>query len=245
MLATPRVIAEAGPHGIIPLQVEGEQIAARIVGTIRRFPSVDGDAVVADQTNAATILDTRSPGLGTTDELWVNVPAADEASAAATLSQAPFTQLALQSRADTLAELRADPLARGALLTLAGTAAVALLLALVGLLLSASATYATTAAIRPRTRCIAGDDSGLRLAGAARRVVWRRRAAWCSARSASAGDLAGLRHRSGGAGRGRSGSCSTCRCSCSPPRSTCSSPCCSSERQRRCAGTHPSELQRR
>jgi hypothetical protein len=136
VLATPRVIAEAGPHGIIPLQVEGEQIAARIVGTVRRFPSVDGDVVVADETTAGTILDTRSPGLGTTDELWVNVPTGREASAAATLSQAPFTQLSVQSRADTLAELRADPLARGSLLTLAGTAAVALLLALVGLLLS-------------------------------------------------------------------------------------------------------------
>jgi predicted lysophospholipase L1 biosynthesis ABC-type transport system permease subunit len=136
ILATPRVIAEAGPHGIIPLQVEGEQIAARIVGTIRRFPSVAGDAVVADRTDAATILDTRSPGLGTTDELWVTVPAAEEASAATALSHSPFTQLSLQSRADTLTELRADPLARGALLTLAGTAAVALLLALVGLLLS-------------------------------------------------------------------------------------------------------------
>jgi hypothetical protein len=130
------VIAEAGPHGIIPLQVEGEQIAARIVGTLRRFPSVDGDIVVADRTNAATILDTRSPGLGTTDELWLNVPAATEASAAATLARAPFTQLSVSSRADTLAQLRADPLARGSLLTLAGTAAVALLLALVGLLLS-------------------------------------------------------------------------------------------------------------
>ena len=101
VLATPRVIAEAGPHGIIPLQIEGEQIAARIVGTVRRFPSVDGDVVVADKTNAATILDTRSPGLGTTDELWVNVPAAAEAAAAATLSRAPFTQLSVSSRAAT------------------------------------------------------------------------------------------------------------------------------------------------
>ena len=42
----------------------------------------------------------------------------------------------MQSRRDTLARLQADPLARGALLTLAGTAAVALLLALVGLLLA-------------------------------------------------------------------------------------------------------------
>jgi ABC-type antimicrobial peptide transport system permease subunit len=46
------------------------------------------------------------------------------------------SQLTVTSRADTLAQLQSDPLARGALLTLAGTAAVALLLALVGLLLS-------------------------------------------------------------------------------------------------------------
>ncbi len=136
VLATPSVVAAAGPHGVIPLQVEGEQIAARVVGTLQRFPSVDGDVVVADRTAAATILDTRSPGLGITDELWVDVPASREAGAAATLSRAPFTQLSLHSRANTLAELRADPLARGSLLTLAGTAGVALLLALVGLLLS-------------------------------------------------------------------------------------------------------------
>jgi ABC-type lipoprotein release transport system permease subunit len=41
----------------------------------------------------------------------------------------------VQSRAGVLADLRADPLARGALATLAGTALVALALALVGLLL--------------------------------------------------------------------------------------------------------------
>jgi hypothetical protein len=125
VLATPRIAAAAGPHGIIPLQVEGELVAARIVGVVKRFPSIVGDAVIADRVTAATMLDTRSPGLGTTDELWLNT------------SQRPSVpQLALQSRADTLAQLQADPLARGALLTLAGTAAVALLLALVGLLLA-------------------------------------------------------------------------------------------------------------
>ncbi|HEY6960809.1 MAG TPA: FtsX-like permease family protein [Gaiellaceae bacterium] len=123
VLATPRVAAEAGPHGIIPLQVEGEQIAARVVGVVRRFPSIVGDAVVADLGQAATRLDTRSPGLGTPDELW-------------TTTRPHTPELAVASRADTLATLRADPLARGALLTLAGTAAVALLLALLGLLLS-------------------------------------------------------------------------------------------------------------
>jgi len=125
VLATPRVAAEAGPDGVIPLQIEGEQVAARIVGVVQRFPSVVGDAVIADRVTASTLLDTRSPGLGITDELWLNTPAPPYA-----------PELTLESRAATLARLRADPLARGALLTLAGTAAAALLLALVGLLLS-------------------------------------------------------------------------------------------------------------
>jgi len=123
VLATPAVAAAAGPNGIIPLQVEGELVAARVVGVVQRFPSIVGDAVIADGTTASTTLDTRSPGLGITDEIWT--------------SRTPHTPaLQVTSRADTLARLQADPLARGALLTLAGTAAVALLLALVGLLLS-------------------------------------------------------------------------------------------------------------
>ncbi len=136
VLATPGVAAQAGPNGIIPLQIEGEQVAGRIVGTMARFPSVVGDAVVADTKTAATLLDTRSPGLGTTDELWLNVPASRNAATASLLARAPFTQLTVQSRAATLAQLQRDPLGRGALLTLAGTAAVALLLALLGLLLA-------------------------------------------------------------------------------------------------------------
>ncbi len=136
VLATPAVARQAGPHGIIPLQIEGEQVAGRIVGEISRFPSVVGDAVVADGATAATLLDTRSPGLGTTDELWLNVPADRDATTASVLARAPFTQLTVQSRAATLARLQGDPLGRGALLTLAGTAAVALLLALLGLLLA-------------------------------------------------------------------------------------------------------------
>jgi len=125
VLATPGVAAEAGPRGIIPLDVEGEQLAARVVGVVERFPSIVGDAVVAELSQAATRLDVPSPGLGTPDELWVGG------------STPPDTpELTVTSRADTLARLEADPLARGALLTLAGTAAVALLLALVGLVLA-------------------------------------------------------------------------------------------------------------
>lgn len=124
VLVTPAVAAQAGARGIIPLQVEGEQVAARVVGVVQRFPSIAGDAVVANLGQAAARLDTRSPGLGTPDELWTKV--------------VPHTpELSVTSRAETLSALRSDPLARGALLTLAGTAAVALLLALLGLVLSA------------------------------------------------------------------------------------------------------------
>ncbi len=136
VLATPGVVAAAGPRGIIPLEIEGEQVAARIVGTVERFPSVTGDAVIADRETSATVLDTRSGGLGTTDELWLNVPAEQEAATASALARAPFDELQVRSQAETLGRLEADPLARGALLTLAGTAAVALLLALLGLLLA-------------------------------------------------------------------------------------------------------------
>ena len=126
VLATPNVAEAAGPHGIIPLDVEGEQIAARIVGDRaavpvdpgrrgRRRPLAGGDAA------RHPLAGPRDAGraLGLADRLRRSAP-----------------ELAVASRADTLARLQADPLARGALLTLAGTAAVALLLALVGLVLS-------------------------------------------------------------------------------------------------------------
>ena len=72
VLATPRVAAEAGPHGIIPLDIEGEQIAARIVGVVQRFPSiVRATRSSPSSSQAATRLDVRSPGLGTPDELWL------------------------------------------------------------------------------------------------------------------------------------------------------------------------------
>jgi hypothetical protein len=118
------VAASAGPDHVIALLVEGEDIAARVVGVVQRFPSIVGDAVVADRQTASTFLNARSPGLGTTDELW-----------ARSLPSPPPTQLTVVSRADVLAGLRADPLARGALTTLAATAGLALALALVGLLL--------------------------------------------------------------------------------------------------------------
>jgi hypothetical protein len=124
VLVTPNVAAAASQDRMVPLVIEGELVTARIVGIVPRFPSIVGDAVVADRQTAETVLDTHSPGLGTTNELWADA-----------LPAKTPVQLTVVSRADVLAGLRADPLARGALATLAATAALALALALVGLLL--------------------------------------------------------------------------------------------------------------
>ena len=99
---------------------------ARVVGVVHRFPSIVGDAVVADRQTMATLFDTRSPGLGTTDELWLDVPSRDEAATAARSSGRRSRAHRRVACRDARARCRADPLARGALLTLAGTAAVAL-----------------------------------------------------------------------------------------------------------------------
>ncbi len=124
VLATPAVAAAAGKDLIVPLTIEGDEVVGHIVGIIQRFPSITGDAVIADRQTAETALDTATPGLGTTDELWAD-----------SLPQPPPSTLTITSRAALLAGLSADPLARGALITLASAAVLALGLALVGLLL--------------------------------------------------------------------------------------------------------------
>jgi hypothetical protein len=124
VLATPAVAAAAGPNHVVAVTIEGEQVPARIVGVVPRYRSIVGEAVVADRQTAQTLLDTRSPGLGTTNELW-----------ASDLPPGRAPQVTVVSRADVLANLRSDPLARGSLATLGATAALALALALVGLVL--------------------------------------------------------------------------------------------------------------
>ena len=51
------------------MEIEGAaRRAACRQDVVQRFPSITGDAVVADLGQAATRLDTRSPGLGTPDD---------------------------------------------------------------------------------------------------------------------------------------------------------------------------------
>jgi hypothetical protein len=132
-----RALAEtAGPDGSLPIDFAGQQLLVRVVGTANRVPTVDGDFVLIDASWLRTALNADTPGSGPVQEIWLRVPHGERARVAAELSLSPFNALAHRSRTAVEASLRHAPLARGSLLTLAGAALAALLLAVGGLLLA-------------------------------------------------------------------------------------------------------------
>jgi hypothetical protein len=135
VVVSPDLAAAAGPGGILPLDVGKGTIVSRVAGTVRRMPTVEGDAVLVDGPTIATAIDADAPGGGATNEIWLEAPKNSESRLESALRRPPFVALATAFRRDVLEELRSEPLARGTLITLAGAALTALVLALVGLLL--------------------------------------------------------------------------------------------------------------
>jgi hypothetical protein len=123
VVATPAIARAAGPSGIVPLHVENSVITAKIVATTRYFPSIEGDAVIADLPTWLTAANTAEPGVATASELWLD-------------ARPPAGPLALTSQHARTNELTSDPIARGAIALLLVTALVGLALAAVGLLLT-------------------------------------------------------------------------------------------------------------
>jgi hypothetical protein len=137
VLATPRLSAAAGDGGLLPLQIAGERMTVRVVGTIRRFPGVDGQAVVGDGEALAAAVNLERPGAGRANEVWLRLSdpgAAGEVDRA--LAAKPFNVLEVDSRRALEADARRDPIAHGTLLALTVAALVALGLALAGILLT-------------------------------------------------------------------------------------------------------------
>jgi FtsX-like permease family protein len=122
---SPALADAAGPGGILPLDLGGTSIVGKVVATMNRMPTVPGDVVLADGPTLSNALDATAPGRGVANELWLDgkVPAG------------AYTALDVTTHDEVLADLRAEPLARGTLLTLAGAALAALALALIGILL--------------------------------------------------------------------------------------------------------------
>ena len=112
--------AAADDGGLLPLQIAGERLTVRVVGTVRRFPGVDGQAVVGDGEALAAAVNLERPGAGRVNEVWLRLR--DPGAAAGVdraLAAKPFNVLAIESRHALEADARRDPIAHGTLLALA------------------------------------------------------------------------------------------------------------------------------
>ena len=136
ILVDPATAAAAGPGGRLGLTVDGLPVRARVVGVLRRFPTIGqgaGGFVVADQALLSGALDSQLPGQGRPDELWISssrTPALRRA-----VRSGPLAQLRTAYRTDVEQSLRTDPVGSGVTRTLLASGVVATLLALLGMLL--------------------------------------------------------------------------------------------------------------
>jgi hypothetical protein len=129
---SPQLARLAGRDQLLPVQIVDQRLVVRIVATLRRFPTVDGPVVLADEGWLSSALNADAPGAAVPGEVWLRAGPA----AARALARPPFDLLELSSRRALLHDLRGDPLARGVLLALGAGALLALVLALASLLLA-------------------------------------------------------------------------------------------------------------
>ena len=73
VLATPRLAAAADDGGLLPLQIAGERLTVRVVGTVGRLPGVDGQAVVGDGEALAAAVNLERPGAARVNEVWLRL----------------------------------------------------------------------------------------------------------------------------------------------------------------------------
>ena len=142
ILADPGTAAPAGPGGRIGLTVDDLPVVARIVGELRRFPTVGpgtGGVIVADQQALSNALDAQLPGQGRADEIWISSSRLGRLRLA--LRQAALAQLRPAFRSDIEHALLSQPLAAGVLGTLLAAGALAAALAVVGMLLVLSGPF--------------------------------------------------------------------------------------------------------
>ncbi len=135
VIASANLAAAAGPGGVLPVQIVDQQFLVRVVGVAKRFPTLTGSFVVADESWLLGVLNGAVPGSGQIEEVWV-YGRRDPGGVDQALAGKPFDVLTLQTYSGAVAALAADPLSHGTLVTLAGAAIVALALALGGLLLA-------------------------------------------------------------------------------------------------------------
>lgn len=134
-LADPATAALA-TGGVLQVILNGAApVPVRVVGTLPRFPTTGEHFLVADVAALTQVLDSQGPGAGEPGEVWVAVPQAEQAQLAQRLTEAPFDQLTVALRQSREDALRTDPVATGAAGLLTLSAALALAVGLLGLVL--------------------------------------------------------------------------------------------------------------
>jgi hypothetical protein len=137
VLVDPSTAAASAGGGGLALSIDGLPVAARVVGTLARFPALAPDApgfVVADERTLASALDAQLPGQGRADELWISTTGVPQLTAA--LHSAPLAALGVTVRTQLEQHLRSAPIARALLGTLIAAAALSGALAVLGLLVA-------------------------------------------------------------------------------------------------------------
>jgi hypothetical protein len=127
---------------LLPLDVDDVAVRARVVGTVRRMPTVGPDSagvVVFDERALATVLTGAAPGSARPDEVWLRADPPAEAAVRRAFAEPPLNALRLQSRRAFERRLRDDPLSRELARTLTLAAIVALALGALGVLLTTTA----------------------------------------------------------------------------------------------------------
>jgi hypothetical protein len=135
VLVDPATAAAAGQGATLALTVDGEPVAARVAGVVKRFPTVPAGSagfVIADEQTLAGALDAQLPGQGRPDELWIS--SRELAGLRAALDAPPLSSLLAQYRQTIERRLREAPVAHAVLGTLIAAAALSAALAIVGLL---------------------------------------------------------------------------------------------------------------
>ena len=140
VVVSPQLADRAGDGGLLALDVAGQALVMRVTGIAEHLPGtlaspVDSEFALIDRDLLVTALNSSEPGAGFVNEVWVDVPDGQLEQLGERLRRPPFDVLELQSQRELKANLRGEPIARASLLLLGIAAAVALLLALVGLVL--------------------------------------------------------------------------------------------------------------
>jgi hypothetical protein len=153
-----------GRRGRLAVTVDGNVVRARVVGVLRRFPTLGRDSafVVADEQALATALAAAAPGSAAPDELWIGAAPKAEERLRAAMVRPPLSALALSSRRTLERRLLADPLARELSRTLAVAAIAALVLATAAILLVVVAALRDEGAELYEMEAVGADPAMLR-----------------------------------------------------------------------------------